>query len=181
MTNATAFATFASSWTFSGETKLSIPSDLTSLTLALKTYIVSTALTSNNYQGFVTNWIEGVAEYDQEELPKAPLGSYFNGTLLWTLWCHTSQKCNSAPEDLSDDIVTKQWSVPELIFKGAWNCAAAGFWGQGLVNFAADGSLNMDCMSQMDQCVGLGQQPIPNCPTDLVNGGCPIQKCPGYN
>ncbi|KAK3172376.1 hypothetical protein OEA41_005697 [Lepraria neglecta] len=47
MTNQSAFAAFASSGAFTGETKLSIPDDVASLTTALRLFLTSKALTVN--------------------------------------------------------------------------------------------------------------------------------------
>lgn len=56
---------------------------------------------------------------------------------------------------------------------GAFECAASGFFGQGLVNFDAGGGLDLSCLSQLTECyAGSG-----GCAVGLVNGGCPVQTC----
>ena len=56
---------------------------------------------------------------------------------------------------------------------GAFECAASGLFGQGLVNLDADNMLDLSCLSQLTECyLGSG-----GCAVALVNGVCPIQTC----
>lgn len=49
---------------------------------------------------------------------------------------------------------------------GAFECAASGLFGQGLVNLDADNVLDLSCLSQLTECYTYS-----GCAVALVNGG----------
>ena len=70
-------------------------------------------------------------------------------------------------------------------------CAAKGGFGDdsgvGLIGFRDDGTLDMTCLSKLDTCTSwAGTEHVDDdwtvapCLTRLVNGGCPVRTCQGF-
>ena len=74
---------------------------------------------------------------------------------------------------MASTIIQGGWASPQNLYMGAFECAASGFFGQGLVNLDADGGLDLNCLSQLTECY-IGSE---TCAVALVNGGCPVQTC----
>ncbi len=181
MTDQEAFANFASSGAFSGQTILSIPNDVAGLTLALKTYLISASLSGNGFIGLASHSsLDGgycsnpaVSTYCFDKFTNATTG------IEWRFSGTTRKGSTGLYAQFGQAITTNQWTTLSALYQGSWDCASAGFWGQELINYNADGTIDMSCMSQLPECAQLPPyygQPS-TCPTTLVNGGCPIREC----
>ncbi len=157
MTNKSAFAAFASSGEFSGSTGFSIVNDTEALTSTLQLFLVSKAFNGNNIKGHIRN----ITSSDVNSLSGPHSGSvgeyylcgqngidvcYKNATLGYT-W-------GPGPVDTAiyNSVVENGWANITSLLKGAYDCTQQGQMGKGLVNFNADGSIDMSCMSQLEEC-----------------------------
>ena len=190
MNNPQSFAGFASSGAFSGGAAPSIPSDQNQLLVGFKTFLLSKALSANNWYAYINQpdppltqqqINDGVTQASPADVcaPQIPgaTGCYYNNTLglVWTL---TNVNEVKKMDQLSGDIVSKGWASLDLLFQGAFRCAGSGNFGQSTVNFDPSGKLDLSCFSQLDSCVDTSKEPNPVfCTTNLVNGGCPVRNC----
>ena len=78
---------------------------------------------------------------------------------------------------MASTIIQGGWASPQGLYQGAFDCAASGLFGQGLVNLNANSQLDLSCLSQLTECYTTGGEKNPPCAVPLVNGGCPIQAC----
>ena len=161
MTNQSAFAAFASSGAFTGETKLSIPDDVASLTTALQLFLTSKTLTASKKFAIIRDYglldsvvdggggHSGVYQYDDtcDNSYDGVTACYKSATLGYTWYL-----AGSAGWDITHGIVKNGWANLADLFQGAYYCAQQGHMGKSLVNFNPDGSLDMSCMSQLDEC-----------------------------
>lgn len=175
MTNITTFTSFVSSGDFSGQTILSIPSDVNSPTLAFKTFVLSQALTAN---GLVAEVGPSELTSDQQFVAKQLCNwngqnvCYENVSSNYT-WVLSGGSIGSSRAAILGNALKYQWTDLSTLMQGAWNCAEAGYSGQGLINWKPDGSLDMSCMSQLQQCL---VDSTGTCPMDLVGGECPVSQ-----
>lgn len=157
MTNKSAFAAFASSGAFSGSTGFSIVNDTEALTSTLQLFLVSKAFSGNNIKGYIRNITSSdsyhlggphsgeVGEYDlcgQNGIDTC----YKNATLGYT-WSPRLPDIASYTS-----AVENGWANITNLLKGAYDCTQQGQMGKGLVNFNADGSIDMSCISQLEEC-----------------------------
>lgn len=75
-----------------------------------------------------------------------------------------------SPYQLLQDTVNNNWGILEVLFDGAFNCTKEGHFGEDVVNFNWDGTLDIACISQLPMVVLCGGP----CPIPLVNGQCPF-------
>lgn len=193
MYNQESFAKFASSGAWSSQTKLSIPQNTKEITIGLTTFLTSLALTGNKFVGEIFPLhnpridITGVcAEKDYK-------GCYIDGTLGGGVEFILSDTKNNRNRDrfgasrqVMSDIIDAGWTTPQLLFGGAFACAAAGHFNSNVVNVGDDGKIDLSCASRLDECalsdkvdawnLEYWKQDYP-CITDKVNGGCPIRNC----
>ena len=158
MTNKSAFAAFASSGAFSGSTRFSIVNDTEALTSTLQLFLVSKAFNSQNIKGQIRN-ISSSDLYTYGGPHSGSAAEYYhlcgqdgidvcykNATLGYT-W-------GPRPVDIASftSVVENGWANITNLLKGAYDCTQQGQIGKGLVNINADGSIDMSCMSQLEEC-----------------------------
>lgn len=188
MEDVPSFIAFAQNGSFSGSDQISLPDDASSLGLALNTYILSTAMSANQFRAAP---ITSVTRLDIESNVPGSGGSdcsFGNSSIcanadhsINVFYSDTAERAYSFPisygaPDLNpftllNDIVSKNWSTLELLFDGALNCTLAGGYGQPL-NFLIGDELCFSCMSQL-QMRGCGDP----CPVELVNETSPFTTC----
>lgn len=185
MKDKASFAAFASSGAFSGDTAPSLVNDTATLGLALRTYVVSTALVNNNYQGMIwengggaTNFLQhGTIDGYCNPGGGKPSPCFVNGTnpTAYMRLGLQGKRGKDTATPLMDQIINNGWSTTEALFGCGFNCGASGNYGSGsAITFGADGSLDLNCTSQLKMC---NTSPTRICPSPLINGGCPISWC----
>ena len=185
MADKASFIGFAQSGAFSADSAPSLVNDTASLGLALRTFVVSTALSSNYYQGMIwengadaTNFLQHgtISEYCNPGGGK-PSPCFVNGTnpTAYMRLGLQGKRGGDKATPLMDQIINNGWSTTEALFGCSFNCAAGGNAGKGsVINFNPDGSLDLNCTSQLTMCE---TSPTRICPSALINGGCPIRWC----
>lgn len=182
MSDMTSFVNFASTGMFSGAEPLSLPTEVSGLDMALRTFIVSNAMSSNGWHAAV------LVSVTREDVASNVSGdgctwhgpnNEFCGDFIWysdateKAFVLASKKQLDGTIDLLNTIISKDWSTLPMLFDGAYNCTVAGNHGTPPVHIKADGTLDMSCMSQLDICIPCGSP----CPIALVNGVCPFGPC----
>ena len=194
MNNKQSFAAFASSGAWSGQQKLTIPQDVKTMSIGLTTYIAATALTGNKFLGQIIQDHNPNIAVANECTGQNQKGCYENDTLAggahFILVDTKNARGNNDPFSTSrpiiDEIIDEGWSTTEILFQGAFNCASSGHWGGGPVNIGDDGTIDLSCVSQLDECftsdkveawdLSVWKDQYP-CVTNKVNGGCPLRNC----
>ncbi|KAL8847755.1 MAG: hypothetical protein Q9221_007203 [Calogaya cf. arnoldii] len=172
MTNAETFARFADNGRYSGS-KPAIDGEtlIQGLATTLKTYTVSHALKA-------TNWYEVALEkttkeqYDAREVsPTDPI--YFSPSTLRQY--KLAQTGGAEPATLLREL--PKYADLTILFDGAFNCTAEGGQGGGgpIINFNFDGTLRLDCLSQLPATIPCGAP----CPEDYSDGACPFIQVEG--
>ena len=189
MTEIPAFIAFAKYGSFSGNDQIPLPKQTASTTLALKTYIITKAMTENHW--FVTY----AEEYNKEDVPDAFHCEYdANGICGENIYyskisgmTYFLGNTGAIPQplpikDLLKAIVNNGWSDPGFMFDSAFNCTSTGAMmqdnhdpeGYTMFDFK-DNKFNLACTSQLVVCKHCRSQ----CPTPLLpDGQCPFQICP---
>ncbi|KAL8851007.1 MAG: hypothetical protein Q9221_004090 [Calogaya cf. arnoldii] len=147
MSDVPSFIAFAQSGAFSGEETIALPDQSNEVTLALKTYILTTAMTANEWKVvFSSRTREQVAAEDAycESIPDLTCrqNRYYSDATqrLYTIFVNMDSEKG---EQLMKDIVDKEWSDPALMFDGGYECTAAGKLGQDpFANFGVGGDFN---------------------------------------
>lgn len=188
MTDVPAFLAFARSGFFSGKEEISVPQQTKGLDLALKSYVITKAMTENRWfvsYDLTSNYedvpIRYNCEYDQNGLcGETTYYSNFTGITYFL--------ANAIPSDqdlpvrnLLAKVINNDWTHPGFIFDAAFNCTASGAMmednndPEGYTMFSfKDNKFNLACASQLVVCKPCRAQ----CPTALVDGVCPFQSCP---
>ena len=160
MSDVPSFNGFATGGQFSGPNNLSLPADSSNLALALRTFILTSAMAANKWHA--ATW---------DDMTMADIASGWNCIFDLNNICTNSDNTihifysNSTarayvlilegagpdPGDFMNDIVNKQWSTLELMFDGAYNCSTApGGSGIGKPLSLFNGTVVSDaCMSQL--------------------------------
>ncbi len=185
MDDKASFVGFVQSGGFSGDTVPSLVNDTATLGLALRTFVVSTALSNNNYQGMIwengpgaTNFLQhGTIDGYCNPGGGKPSPCFVNGTnpTAYMRLGLQGKRGGDTATPLMDQIINNGWSTTEALFGCGFNCGASGNLGSGsLIKFGADGSLDLNCTSQLTMCE---TSPTRICPSPLINGACPIRWC----
>ncbi|KAL8652827.1 MAG: hypothetical protein Q9226_004105 [Calogaya cf. arnoldii] len=172
MTDAEIFARFADSGRYSG-TKPAIDGEtiIQGLVTTLKTFTVSIALKA-------TNWYEVALEkttkeqYDAREVsPTDPI--YFSPSTLRQY--KLAQTGGAEPATMLRDL--PKYTDLTILFDDAFNCTAEGGQGGGgpMINFNFDGTLRLDCASQLPATIPCGAP----CPVDYSDDACPFIQVEG--
>lgn len=165
MSDMPSFVEFASTGMFSGSESLSLPKEVDGLDVALKTFIVSNAMTSNGWQYTVT------LDATRDDIASCVPGSGGSCCTWWALspsstpnmcgdfiWYSdttmrtftlTNRNNLNGTVDLLTAIVQNKWTTLPLLFDGAYNCSAAGHFGGAPIQIEADGTIDLSCMSQL--------------------------------
>ena len=182
------FVSFVQDGHFSGDQYISLPKTSAGLDMALKTFIVSTAMTKNDWDArpmlYMTrdqfasaNGCSFGPENYNVCSQEGGLTSYFysntsgNGYLLSN---RSGAENVKSPRDLMFDIVNNQWSSLGALFDGAFQCTSSGNAASDQpfhINF--DGTIDLSCVSQLKMC-GYCES---SCIVSLINGTCPMPGC----
>ena len=189
MTDVPSFIHFVESGAFSGDQDISLPEQTRGLDLALKTYVVTKAMTENHW--FVTYDLS----YNLEDIPRVfecqydqnlicgETMFYSNATGITYFLRFAGNPDRGLPvKNLLTQIVNDGWSDPAFMFDSAFNCTSSGAMmeenhdPEGYTMFAfKDNKFNLACASQLMVCKGCNSP----CPTPLLDEGvCPFQACP---
>lgn len=177
MSDMPSFVEFASTGMFSGSDSLSLPKEVDGLDVALKTFIVSNAMTSNGWH-YTVNL--GVTRDDIASCVPGSGGSCCTwwslnsssssttpnmcGDFIWysdatmRAFTLTSPNALNGTVGLLNAIVENGWTTLPLLFDGAYNCSAAGNFGGAPIQIEADGTIDLSCMSQLAGPPQLGTQ-----------------------
>ena len=189
MSDMPSFVGFASTGAFSGPTLPSLPAQTEGLDMALRTYIVSSAMSHNNWQVYgAYNTSDGGSGKTNDSLTEIiNLNADANGinrnndmwysqatNRLFLMGTQNNQKLGVGGQ-LMEDIVSNKWGTLPLLLDGGFNCTWSGnnLKGNGLINFQPDGKIDFTCLSQAWFCIYDGF----SCPTEEVNGKCPFGTC----
>lgn len=176
MSDMPSFVEFASTGMFSGSNSLSLPKEVNGLDVALKTFIVSNAMTSNGWHYTVT------LGATRDDIASCVPGSGGNCCTWWTIdssssstpsmcgdsiWYSdatmraftlTNSNLLNGTVDLLNAVVENEWTTLPLLFDGAYNCSAAGNFGGSPIQIEADGTIDLSCMSQLAEGPSLSTQ-----------------------
>ncbi|KAL8756713.1 MAG: hypothetical protein Q9199_002759 [Rusavskia elegans] len=178
MSDMPSFIAFAQSGAFSGEKTIALPDQSFEVTLALKTYILTTAMTANK-------WKAHALPYSKEQIPQNSACTFDSNNICgeYTYYSDATQRVYTLtrngytgvrPNELMNDIIDKKWADLALMFDGAYECTVAGRMGQDpFANFGVGGDFSTACVSQLNFCIACG---IP-CPVPEIEGVCPFGRC----
>ena len=189
MSDVPTFVKFVESGEYSGAQSLSLPSKVEGLDYALRTYMTSEAFAQNGWRAAAN-----IGPYETAQDVESSLagGSGYSCTMGNNSVCYddtgnavywsqatgrTYSFANSKgtdgvrPYQLLQDTVDNNWAILEVLFDGSFNCTARGNFGNSLVNFNWDGTLDIACISQLPMSIPCGG----SCPVDLINNLCPIE------
>ena len=189
MSDMPTFVAFSAYGTFSGNSTPSLPNGTEGLDFALRTYVLTTAMSRNGWYahystGYTTKFqveenfsnVDGSAETCQMDANSI---CGFNA-----YWSNTTNTVYSLAKDtgwaltgnnLMETIVTNGWADLSTMFDAGLNCTLLGKMGDNAISFSEDGHLDLSCISQLDFCRN-GCSP---CPVEATNGTCPFPICPG--
>lgn len=189
MSDAPTFAEFASYGQFSGSTKFSIPENTAGLDMALKTFIVSDAMTQNDWTTYPRLWMTrddltsgstgpgcsfGPENYDICANSTVPNVATYYSNYTQRAYSLVSKGTELTARQLMLDIVDNQWSTLGALFDGAFNCTAAGNApSSNPFNIFINGTIDLSCVSQLKICSPCNEV----CQVPLINGTCPIPPC----
>lgn len=183
MSDIPSFIAFVNAGYFSGDSAPSLTNDTDVMGLALRTYVISSALSQNSFQGMLftdgSSAFLGSGTIDQY-CQKNPNACYTNTTSGVTYRIGLQGvRGGDTGLPIMNALAQNQWTAPSALFDGAFQCAANGNFGESVVNYNADGSLDLSCMSQLVECSTNenSKNSAGTCPSGLVNGGCPIRWC----
>lgn len=182
------FIAFANNAAFSGTNSISVNQDVDVLTLGLKTYVLSTAMSANGWHvgpitsvtradiasntgpnGFhCTFGLNGGNKDICTNSDRSTNVYYSDATERAYFLSYSTSAPDLNPYALLNDIINNKWSNPEIVFDNAFDCAIAGGTRKPL-NFFKKGQLDFFYMSQLQMCT-CGTP----CPVTEVNGKCPF-------
>lgn len=192
MSDVPSFIAFVSTGAFSGQAKLSLPSDANITGMALRTFVLSTAMTSNKWHANLQFNGKTKEQITQIQLERGGANCTFGPNNICTdtdhsinIWysdatsrayqLQVNRKAGASgpnPFQLMTDILSNEWATLEVLFDGSYNCTAAGNAGQRL-NFTTDGTVDFSCVSQLENCIERGYA----CPLAEIDGNCPFGIC----
>ena len=163
MSDVPSFNGFASSGLFSGPNNLSLPTDSESLALGLRTFILTSAMSANQWKAYaiedrtmadVASSLSGFdCTFDANNIctnsGNSPPVFYSNSTAR--AYSVVLEGVRLDPASFLNEIVNQDWSDLELLFDGAYNCSVAPG-GSGIgkpLNLFNGTAVNLACMSQL--------------------------------
>ena len=180
------FVSFVQDGHFSGNEDISLPKTAAGLDMALKTFIVSTAMTKNDWKAFPILYMSredlsdsktcsfGPDNYDLCQDVQSPGYYYSNSSGIAYVLKGGGSASSKSPFDLMHDIVNNEWSTLGALFDGAFNCTASGNSGSDQpFHIKYDGTIDLSCTSQLKICGTCGMA----CVVPLINGTCPMPGC----
>ena len=187
MSDVPTFVKFCESGEWSGSASLSLPSKVEGLDYALRTYMTSEVMAQNNWHASPT---VGPYETLEDVENSVPGGNGFGCQMgnnsvctnsagsayywsqatgnVYSFWNSDHSYTGPSPYQTLQDTVNNNWAILEVLFDGSFNCTGAGNYGESVVNFNWDGTLNIACISQLPMQTWCGMP----CPVPLVNGIC---------
>ena len=192
MSDMPTFVKFVESGQYSGTESLSLPSKVEGLDYALRTYMTSEAFSQN---GWISTAFIGPYESVQELETSIPGSGGFSCTMgnnsvctneqgsayFWSqptgrVYSFTNKDWGGVSAyQLLQDTVDNNWAILQVLFDGSFNCTQEGNFGNSIVNFNWDGTLDIACISQLPTHIGCGSP----CPVALINGQCPFSSPSG--
>ena len=190
MSDMPSFIGFASTGAFSGATPPSLPAQTEGLDMALRTYIVSSAMSHNNWQVYgAYNTSDGASGKTNDSLTeliglKGDANSISKDYDMWysqstnRLFLAGTQNHEKlgVGGQLMEDIVSNKWGTLPMLLDNGFDCTWSGnnLKGQSnLINVKPDGTIDFSCISQVWFCIHGGF----SCPTAEVDGKCPFGTC----
>ena len=189
MSDMPTFVKFVESGQYSGAESLSLPSKVEGLDYALRTYMTSEAFAQN---GWVSSPSIGPYETVQD-VENGVIGGgggdctmgnnsvCTDGQGSATFWSQPTGRVYDfantktgwggvSAYQLLQDTVGNNWAILQVLFDGSFNCTQEGNFGDSIVNFNWDGTLDIACISQLPTKIGCGAP----CPVALINNECPF-------
>lgn len=189
MSDMPTFVKFVESGQYSGAESLSLPSKVEGLDYALRTYMTSEAFAQN---GWVSAPVLGPFE-TVEDVQNAVSGSGGEGCTMGNnsvctdgqgsaiFWSQPTGRIYNfantrngwagvSAYQLLQDTVDNNWAILQVLFDGSFNCTQEGNFGDSIVNFNWDGTLDIACISQLPTRIACGSP----CPVALINNLCPF-------
>lgn len=185
MSDVQVFVDFPHGGMYSGSEVPSLPENTHGLDLALRLYVLTTALSKNGW--YVSLWNQSYILKDEARWCN---GGHRDGNICvdrdgW--WAAYMSPVNlglfSKLEHLDDavllpyhswqDIQNKNWSPLSLLFDGTYNCTIDGKTGGNPITFNPDGTFAIGCTSVLPMYKIFGYP----CPV-ATNGTCPFKDIP---
>jgi hypothetical protein len=189
MSDMPTFIKFCESGSWSGSTSLSLPSKVAGLDYALRTYLTSEVMSQNGWVALPTigpfetlndveNSVPGGTGFDCQMGNNSVCTNSYGMAWYWSRATgHVYNFRNKelaykarSPYQILQDVVNNNWAILEVLFDGSFNCTLAGHYGDSMVNFNWDGTLDISCISQLPMKMNCGSK----CPVGLVDGVCPF-------
>ena len=188
MSDMPTFVKFVESGQYSGAQSLSLPSKVEGLDYALRTFMTSEAFAQN---GWISTPNLGPFE-TAEDVESGTSGysctmgnnsvctnsqgvAYFWSQATGIVYSFTNSKNLNRNQvsayQLLQDTVNNNWAILQVLFDGSFNCTSKGNFGNSIVNFNWDGTLDIACISQLPIQIGCGSE----CPVALINNQCPFE------
>lgn len=188
MSDMPTFVKFVESGKYSGERSYSLPNQTVGLDIALKTYIVSSAMLGNKWWAsprighFEREDFDGCLDENNVCCESCDQGGELENNMA-TYWSPDTKRSyglhrsgdGPTPYEMTQALVNNQWAPLNILFDGAFNCTAEGNAGTNNINFNFDGSLNVACISQLPMFAGCKVYNS-KCPAPLLNGTCPFDN-----
>lgn len=189
MSDVPTFVKFAESGMWSGSMALSLPSKVEGLDYALRTYMTSEVMGQNGWHSIpivgpfltledIESNIPGGTGLSCQMGNNSVCTNHLGSAFYWsqsTAHVYSFRQSDGAysgpsPYQVLQDTVNNNWAILEVLFDGAFNCTAQGKFGDSVVNFNWDGTLNVACISQLPTKMPCGEL----CPVPLKNNLCPF-------
>ena len=191
MSDMPTFVKFVESGQYSGAESLSLPSKVEGLDYALRTYMTSEAFAQNGWTSTpmigpfetvqdVENGVVGSGGGDCTMGNNSVCTDGVGSALYWSQATGRVYSFSSNGDgglgptayQLLQDTVDNNWAILQVLFDGSFNCTVEGNFGNSIVNFNWDGTLDIACISQLPTVVQCGAK----CPVALINNKCPFPQ-----
>ena len=167
MSDVPTFVKFVESGQYSGTESLSLPSKVEGLDYALRTYMTSEAMAQNNWRATtyigpyetiedVENSVVGGNGFSCTMGNNSVCTNQYGGAYYWSQttgrvyqFVNTKAGPRVSEYQLLQDTVDNNWAILEILFDGSFNCTQKGNFGNSIVNFNWDGTLDIACISQL--------------------------------
>ena len=188
MSDVPTFVKFVESGQYSGTESLSLPSKVEGLDYALRTYMTSEAFAQNGWVSYPTigpfetvqdveNSISGAGGMGCAMGNNSVCTNGYGGAYFWSQptgrvysFVNTNGIFGVSAYQLLQDTVDNNWAILQVLFDGSFNCTQEGNFGNSIVNFNWDGTLDIACISQLPTHISCGS----TCPVALINNVCPF-------